>query len=219
MKAGSFRFGIVAVLMLATAIGLQAHSRNENFPPRDPLSSLPSQIDGWTGTDDPIDQETLNILGHGEYLLRDYANASQAATMDQSLHRVLSVAKGGRYHPFAEPLPAGRRMGSDFAGDGSAHASGRLFIPRQPLRGYKIGRAATGAVLVSGAWPRGGQRVAGQVLSDRRFDSHESQRRRDGALDDPNARRRVSRCRPGAHDEARVAVPCRCSTTTFRARL
>ncbi|MGD0414443.1 MAG: exosortase C-terminal domain/associated protein EpsI [Terriglobales bacterium] len=77
MKAGSLRFGIVAVLMLATALVLQAHSRSEYFPPRAPLSSLPRQIDGWTGTDSVLDQQTLDILGPGDFLVRDYENASQ----------------------------------------------------------------------------------------------------------------------------------------------
>jgi len=77
MNAGSLRFGIAAVLMLATAIVLQAHSRSEFFPPRAPLSSLPLQIDGWTGTDDLLDKQTLDILGPGEFLMRDYENASQ----------------------------------------------------------------------------------------------------------------------------------------------
>jgi EpsI family protein len=77
MNAGSFRFGIAAVLMLATAIVLQAHSRNEVFPPRPSLSSLPSQIDGWTGTDETLDQQTLDILGPGEFLVRDYENQNQ----------------------------------------------------------------------------------------------------------------------------------------------
>ena len=38
MKARSLRFGIVAVLMLVTALVLQAHSRSEFFPPRASLS-------------------------------------------------------------------------------------------------------------------------------------------------------------------------------------
>jgi EpsI family protein len=77
MNTGSARFGIAAVLMLATAIVLQAHSRTEYFPPRQALSSLPLQIDGWTGTDDALDQQTLDILGPGEFLVRDYENPSQ----------------------------------------------------------------------------------------------------------------------------------------------
>jgi EpsI family protein len=63
--------------MLAAALVLQAHSRSEFFPPRASLSSLPLQIDGWKGTDIPLDQDTLDILGAGEFLVREYENASQ----------------------------------------------------------------------------------------------------------------------------------------------
>src|SRR5258708_5323310 len=83
MNTKSLRFGIVAVLMLATALVLQAHSRIEFFPPRASLSSLPQQIDGWTGTDSVLDQETLDILGPGEFLIRDYENASQSQPQSQ----------------------------------------------------------------------------------------------------------------------------------------
>jgi EpsI family protein len=77
MKTGSLRFWIAAALMLATALALQAHSRSEFFPPRAPLSSLPLEIDGWTGTDGAIDQQTLEILGPGDFLVRDYVNAGR----------------------------------------------------------------------------------------------------------------------------------------------
>src|SRR3981081_1234798 len=83
MNAGSLRFGIVAALMLATALLLQAHSRSESFPPRASLSSLPLQIGGWTGTDNALDQETLDLLGPGAFLIRDYENASQSQSQQQ----------------------------------------------------------------------------------------------------------------------------------------
>ena len=51
MKSGSLRFWKVAPLMLAAALLLQAHSRDEVFPPRQLLKFFPAQIDGWTGTD------------------------------------------------------------------------------------------------------------------------------------------------------------------------
>jgi EpsI family protein len=76
MKTNSLRFSVAAALMLATAFVLQAHSRSEYFPPRTPINSLPSQIDGWKGTDSVLDQQTLDILGPGEFLVRDYENAS-----------------------------------------------------------------------------------------------------------------------------------------------
>jgi len=83
MNTGSLRFGITAVLMLATALVLQAHSRTEYFPARAPLSSLPLQIDGWNGTDEPLDQQTLDILGPGEFLVRDYENTSASPPRSQ----------------------------------------------------------------------------------------------------------------------------------------
>ncbi len=78
MNQSSVRFAIVALLMLGTAFVLQAHSRGEIFPPRTPLASLPSQIDDWKGTDETLDQQTLDILGPGEFLLRDYEKTTQS---------------------------------------------------------------------------------------------------------------------------------------------
>jgi exosortase D (VPLPA-CTERM-specific) len=73
VKAGSFRFGLVAVLMLATAIGLQSHSGGDDKH----VGSLPLQVGDWTGSDIPISREELAILGPGEYLMRDYENKRQ----------------------------------------------------------------------------------------------------------------------------------------------
>jgi len=72
VKAGSFRLGIVAVLMLATAMVLSSSP-----PLFTHVGTLPSQIGHWKGTDVPISPKELDILGPGEYLQRDYENASQ----------------------------------------------------------------------------------------------------------------------------------------------
>jgi EpsI family protein len=84
MTSALLRFGVVAALMLGTAILLQRHSRSEIFPPRLHLSSLPLQIDGWTGTDDTLDPETLAILGPGEFLVRDYVPIKETANQPQN---------------------------------------------------------------------------------------------------------------------------------------
>jgi EpsI family protein len=65
-----------AVLLLATAATLQAFSQDEVFPLRQPLSSLPMNVDGWNSSDEALDQQTLDILGPGEYLARDYQDAA-----------------------------------------------------------------------------------------------------------------------------------------------
>jgi exosortase D (VPLPA-CTERM-specific) len=70
------RFVLPAVLLLATTATLQAFSQDEVFPLRQPLSSLPMNVDGWNGSDEALDQQTLEILGPGEYLVRDYQDAA-----------------------------------------------------------------------------------------------------------------------------------------------
>jgi exosortase D (VPLPA-CTERM-specific) len=65
------RFAIVALLMLGVGVGLYAWG-DEVMPPRQPLSSLPIQFDRWNGTDIPLDDDTLKVLGRGEFLQRDY---------------------------------------------------------------------------------------------------------------------------------------------------
>jgi len=78
MKASSLRFALAAALMAVTALVLQAHSRSEFFPPRPPLTSLPLHFGDWAGQEFSLDQPTLDILGQGEFLLRDYQDASRA---------------------------------------------------------------------------------------------------------------------------------------------
>jgi EpsI family protein len=71
------RFALAAILIAGAAIFLHAHSSGEVFPSRLPLSSLPSQIDQWHGTDIPIDKDVLAVLGPGDFLLRAYENDVQ----------------------------------------------------------------------------------------------------------------------------------------------
>jgi exosortase D (VPLPA-CTERM-specific) len=71
----SLLFGIAVLPMLATAIGLQAHTSTEIVKH---IATIPEQVGTWTGIDIPIDKETLDILGPGEYLLREYQNASDS---------------------------------------------------------------------------------------------------------------------------------------------
>ncbi|HYM75158.1 MAG TPA: EpsI family protein [Candidatus Dormibacteraeota bacterium] len=74
MTRSTVRFLSAALLIMAAAIFLQARTRGEFFPPRLALQSFPQQLDGWSGTDVSIDQDTLQVLGPGDFLLRVYAN-------------------------------------------------------------------------------------------------------------------------------------------------
>ncbi len=73
LELWSARFGIVAVLLLTTAIGLQVHASGSVHH----VGLLPSEIGNWKGVDKPISQQELDILGPGEYLMRDYESVNQ----------------------------------------------------------------------------------------------------------------------------------------------
>lgn len=79
LKIVTVRFAVAAVFMCVTALMLQARSSKEVFPPRQSLNAFPSSLGSWTARDIPIDQQTLDILGSGEFLLRDYASSSEQA--------------------------------------------------------------------------------------------------------------------------------------------
>jgi len=137
MNTGSLRFGITAALMLATALVLQAHSRSEFFPPRTPLSSLPSQINGWTGTDSVLDQQTLDILGPGEFLVRDYENTSQPQPwIDLYIAYFPSQKAGDTIHspnhclPGAGWVPTSREVVQIAGPDGSSFPVNRYVVAK-----------------------------------------------------------------------------------------
>jgi exosortase D (VPLPA-CTERM-specific) len=66
------RFLVAAVLTAAVGLLLQVRGRNEVFAPRLPLQSFPMHLGTWTATDIPLDKEVLDVLGPGDFLLRDY---------------------------------------------------------------------------------------------------------------------------------------------------
>ena len=67
----TLRFVCAAMLLGLTAILLRG--RNEVLASHLPLQSFPQQLGVWSGVERPIDKESLEILGPGEFLLRDYS--------------------------------------------------------------------------------------------------------------------------------------------------
>lgn len=70
------RYWTVFLLLVATAFILFHRGERDNVPPSDPLSLMPQTIDGWTSRDFPLDEETLAILGKGDFLNRMYYSPS-----------------------------------------------------------------------------------------------------------------------------------------------
>jgi EpsI family protein len=71
MKAG-LRFACAAALIALTAILLQARNRTEMVPEHLPLSAFPAQLVTWDSTEIVQDKETIEVLGHGDFLERAY---------------------------------------------------------------------------------------------------------------------------------------------------
>jgi EpsI family protein len=84
MNSANARFFLAALLIFSAAMVLQARQRNEVYPSRLPLQSFPRQIKDWSGTDVTIDSDTLQILGAGEFLLRNY-RSEEASDSDINL--------------------------------------------------------------------------------------------------------------------------------------
>jgi EpsI family protein len=74
MTGSTPRFLAAALLVAAAALLLQARSRTEVFPLRQPLREFPAQLAGWRGTDVTLEPDVLKKLGPGDFLLRVYQN-------------------------------------------------------------------------------------------------------------------------------------------------
>jgi EpsI family protein len=123
--------------MLATAAGLQAHSQDEVFPPRESLGALPAQIDGWTGTDESLDPPTLELLGYPEYVLRNYEAASgQEPDIGVFIAYYPSQKTGDTIHspnhclPGAGWVPTSREIVQLTAPDGTKFPANRYVISK-----------------------------------------------------------------------------------------
>ena len=95
----------VAVLMAATGTYLWAHAQDEVLPTRQPLSTLPLDINGWKGTDGQLDQQSLDILGNPEYVLRDYADPRSESWIDLFIAYYPTQKAGETPHTPAHCLP------------------------------------------------------------------------------------------------------------------
>ncbi len=78
MSRSMGRFLPMAILLITTAVFLQARARGEFFPSRQPLQTFPQELGSWDGTDVPIPEESLQVLGPGDYMLRAYEDQDTA---------------------------------------------------------------------------------------------------------------------------------------------
>jgi EpsI family protein len=99
-------FVLAAGFIGLTAILLQA--RVEIIPKRVPFSSFPAQLGSWNGKDIPLDKDTLEVLGPGDFLVRRYFSdpGRNLPTVDLFLAYFSSQRAGDTIHSPKNCLPA-----------------------------------------------------------------------------------------------------------------
>ncbi len=79
------RFWTIMVLLLATAFVLESRGDTDRVPPSEPLSRMPQTFGIWTARDLPLDDDTLAVLGKGDFLNRIYTPHPAHAIAESSL--------------------------------------------------------------------------------------------------------------------------------------
>jgi EpsI family protein len=106
MRKTLAQFICAALMITATAIFLRAHTKAEYYPSRIALQQFPMQVGEWSGTDLTLSKDTLDVLGPGDFLLREYQNPSeQMATINLFIAYFRSQRAGDTIHSPKNCLP------------------------------------------------------------------------------------------------------------------
>jgi EpsI family protein len=99
------RFWIVLLLLAATGLLLHIRGSRDLVPPSEPLSQVPSVIAGRSGTDVPIADDALAVLGPGDFLSRIYTRQGDARSVGLFIGYFPSQRSGDSIHSPKNCLP------------------------------------------------------------------------------------------------------------------
>jgi exosortase D (VPLPA-CTERM-specific) len=105
LKGGATSFILAIVLLAGAATFLQAHVGNEPSVSRADLKQFPTQLNDRTSTDVTIDQDTLDKLGHGDFLHRVYQDNGKSPSIDLFIAYYPSQRAGETPHSPQNCLP------------------------------------------------------------------------------------------------------------------
>jgi EpsI family protein len=100
-----FRYWTICLMLAGTATFLHYREGPDRQVAREPLSDFPKQLAGWTATDEPIDAETLEVLGAGDFLSRVYSSAESAAPISLFIGYFPTQRTGATIHSPKNCLP------------------------------------------------------------------------------------------------------------------
>jgi EpsI family protein len=76
----SARFWVIIAVLASTIFVLQSRGDVDTVPPSEPLSLMPRTFGPWTAQDIPLTEDTLEVLGKGDFLNRIYSVQSAAGS-------------------------------------------------------------------------------------------------------------------------------------------
>jgi len=101
-----WRFLVSVALLASTALLLRARNGAEILPSRLPLSSFPFTLGPWTSTSDiPLEQDVRQVLGPGDFLVRDYTDTANGKGVDLFIAYFPSQRTGDTIHSPKNCLP------------------------------------------------------------------------------------------------------------------
>ena len=140
----SARFWTVAVLLAGTVLLLHARRDSDVIPASVPLSQVSRDIEGWTGTDVAIDQETRDVLGRGDFLSRIYKRPGQSLPIGLFIGYFPTQRSGDTIHSPKHCLPGAgwAFVSSQYVtlkdADGHPHQVGEYIISNGEIRQFVI---------------------------------------------------------------------------------
>lgn len=99
------RYWLVVLMFAGSAFLLNARGADDIVPPHLSLDRFPQEVEGWIGRDEAIDQETLDVLGNGEFLSRNYSEPGNSNSIDLFIAYFPSQRTGMTIHSPRNCLP------------------------------------------------------------------------------------------------------------------
>jgi EpsI family protein len=101
-----YRYSTICLILAGTASFLHYREGSDRQVAREPLSYFPVHLSGRTATDQPIDAETLETLGAGDFLSRVYSSDESAAPISLFIGYFPTQRTGTTIHSPKNCLPA-----------------------------------------------------------------------------------------------------------------
>ena len=140
----NIRYWTVVLLLCGVVLILYARGNSDRIPVSEPLAQVPRTIAGWVGVDIPIDQESLDVLGAGDFLSRIYAQDDRSKQLGLFIGYFPSQRTGVTIHSPKHCLPgAGWAFeSSEYIdlkdGNGKPHHVGEYIISNGENRQFVI---------------------------------------------------------------------------------